>query len=227
MIIKPKLPKVVTKTRQKRRSNTIIINNVFSAVNELIEEVGFAKVTLTAIAERAQVEPSVFYRRFANLDQLFEEYTHKFDYWLAGIAELMPSDLSDEDSMKWIMLNLIRALHKNKGMQQLLIWELSDDNPITRRTAGLREKINADLIHILEQKFSLTSIDMNVLTAMMISGVYFLILHRDVSTFCNVDFSTKDGKERLEKTVEQLIEILFAAKHSNQFLSPSSVSESE
>ncbi len=210
------MPAPVKKTRKPRRTKAAIEQAVMDAVNALIEEVGFNKVTLTGIAARAQIEPTVFYRRYSNLDELFEIYTHKYDYWLAGIAELMPQDMSDEESMKWILLNLTRALHKNRGMQQLLIWELSDDNPVTRRTAALREKINETLIRELEKRFENTGVDLSVLAALIISGIYYLILHRNMSTFCNVDFSSKSGRERLEKTIDQLVSILFATMRAQQ-----------
>lgn len=206
--------------RKKRRTKQVIELAVMDAVHSLIEEVGFNKVTLTGIAARAQIEPTVFYRRYSNLDELFDVYSHKYDYWLAGIAELMPPDLSDEESMKWILLNLIRALHKNRGMQQMLIWELSDDNPVTRRTATLREKINESLIKELEKRFENTGVDLSVMAALLISGIYYLILHRNMSTFCNVDFSSKSGRERLEKTIDQLVSILFATMRSQQALQP-------
>ena len=198
------------KLRKPRRTKTAIDESVMEAVNSLIEEVGFNKVTLTGIAARAQIEPTVFYRRFSNLEELFDVFTHKYDYWLAGIAELMPQDLSDKDTMKWILLNLVRSLYKNKGMQQLLIWELSDDNPTTRRTATLRERINETLILELEKRFAKTGVDLSVLAALIISGIYYLILHRNMSTFCNVDFSSKAGRERLENTIDQLVTMMFS-----------------
>jgi AcrR family transcriptional regulator len=206
--------------RKKRRTKQVIELAVMDAVHSLIEEVGFNNVTLTGIAARAQIEPTVFYRRFSNLDELFDVYSHKYDYWLAGIAELMPPDLSDEESMKWILLNLTRALLKNRGMQQMLIWELSDDNPVTRRTATLREKINESLIHELEKRFENTGVDLSVMAALLISGIYYLILHRNMSTFCNVDFSSKSGRERLEKTIDQLVSILFATMRSQHAIQP-------
>lgn len=196
--------------RRSRRTKIAIERDVLQAVGALIEEVGFNNVTLTGVAERARIEPAVFYRRYANLDELFDRYTHKYDYWLGGIAESMPKNLTEEESFKWIMQNLIQALLKNKGMQQLLIWELSDDNPITRRTARLREMLNEPLVRLLEYKFSGTNLDINVISAMIISGIYYLILHRKRSLFCDVDFNTKKGKERLKIATDQITSILFA-----------------
>ena len=81
-------------------------------------------------------------------------------------------------------------------MQQLLIWELSDDNPTTRRTAQLRESINEPLIRLLEHKFKDSSLDINVISAIIISGIYYLILHRKRSHFCDVDYNSRAGKDR-------------------------------
>lgn len=199
----------MNKPRRHRRTRETLEKDVLNAVTSLIEEVGFANVTLTAVAQRAKIEASVFYRRYDNLEELFDEYTHKYDYWLSGITELLPTDLSDEDTLKWLLRSLSTALYRNRVMQQLLIWELSDDNHVTRRTANLREKISENLIQALETRFANSGFDMNVVVALFISGIYYLILHRNMSKFCNVDFSTRKGKERLENTVDQLVSVIF------------------
>jgi len=206
------------KKRRSRRSKVTIDQDVLNAVSSLIEEVGFANVTLTGVAQRAQIEPTVFYRRYANLEELFERYTHKYDYWLGNLAETMPANQSDEDAFKWVIRNLTISLYKNKGMQELLRWELSTDNSITRRTTSLRELVNIPLIRLLEFRFKDSGIDMNVITALIISGVYYLVLNRNLSRFCDVDFSSKKGKLRLEDGVEQLASILFAELKQRQEL---------
>jgi AcrR family transcriptional regulator len=206
----------VEKKRRSRRTKITIERDVLNAVASLIEEVGFANVTLTGVAQRAQIEATVFYRRYANLEELFDQYTHKYDYWMGNLAEMIPSELNDEESFKWLMRNLTIALYKNKGMQQLLIWELSTDNSVTRRTAGLRELVNESLIRILENRFKDSDLDMNTIAALMISGIYYLILHKQRSRFCDVDFSSRTGKLRLEKAVDQLATILFSQLKKKQ-----------
>lgn len=198
------------KPRRQRRTKVAVERDVFEAVESLIEEVGFANVTLTAVAQRARIEASVFYRRYDNMEELFDEYTRKYDYWLGGLAELMPSNLSDQDAMKWIMSNLIRALYKNKGMQQLLVWELVDSNPVTRRTATLREKVNETLIKLLESRFKGTDLDINVIVGVLISGIYYLILHRKISKFCEVEYDSREGKLRLTRAIDQIVSMIFA-----------------
>jgi len=198
------------KKRRNRRTQLAIERDVLKAVEELIEEVGFRNVTLTGVADRAQIEPAVFYRRYANLDELFDRYTQKYDYWLANLAEQMPKNLNEEETLKWVIQNLLQAVWKSKGMQQLLIWELSDDNATTRRTARLREMVNEPLIQMLEYKFKDSGLDINVIAATLISGIYYLILHRKRSSFCAVDFNTQIGKERLKNGIDQLTTLLFS-----------------
>jgi len=207
----------VKKTRRPRRTKKNVERDVMDAVTSVIEDVGFGKVTLKEIALRAKIEASVFYRRYNNIDELFDDYTRKYDYWFGSIAMNMPSNLSDEKSFKWIIQNLAKELYDNKIMQQLLKWELCDENPITRRTATMRESLNQSLITVLEQRFGGSGLDINVLTALTISGVYYLIMHQEISTFCNVDFSSKKGRKRLDTALDQLISLFFSKmKHQQE-----------
>jgi AcrR family transcriptional regulator len=198
------------KVRRVRRTKITLERDVNNAVNSLIEELGFANVTLTGVAQRAQIEPTVFYRRYANLEELFDQYSRKYDYWMGNLSDSMPGNLTYEEMFKWILKNLTIALYRNKGMQQLLIWELSNDNAITRRTSKLREETNSSLIKILEDLFKNSGLDMSAITAMLISGIYYLILHRKRSNFCDIDFSGRSGKARLEGAIDQIGTILFA-----------------
>jgi AcrR family transcriptional regulator len=207
----------VKKTRRPRRTKKNVERDVMDAVTSVIEDVGFGKVTLKEIAIRAKIEASVFYRRYNNIEELFDDYTRKYDYWFGSIAMNMPPNLSDEKSFKWIIQNLAKELYDNRIMQQLLKWELCDENPITRRSATMRESLNQSLIAVLEKRFGGTGLDINVLTALTISGVYYLIMHQEISTFCNVDFSSKKGRKRLDAALDQLISLFFSKmKHQQE-----------
>ena len=207
----------VKKTRRPRRTKKGVEKDVLDAVTSVIEDVGFGKVTLKEIASRAKIEASVFYRRYNNLEELFDDYTRRYDYWFGNITLKMPKHLDDEMAFKWIIQNLARELYQNKVMQKLLIWELCDENHVTRRTAIQRESLNQSLIKLLEQRFAGSGLDINALTAITISGVYYLILHKEISKFCDVDFSSNKGKKRLENAIGQLISLYFSAsRHQNE-----------
>lgn len=201
---------VAQKGKRFRRTRVALERDVDRAINQLLEEVGFGNLTIVAITEKANIEPSVLYRRFANLEEIVSHYTHNYDYWFSNIADAMPKDLNHKETFRWVMINLARALFKNKAMQKLLIWELSDDNATTRRTARLREIMNEPLIRMLELVFKDANVDINAITAHMISGIYYSILHADRSHFCSVDFNGRKGLQRLESALNTQIDLLFS-----------------
>jgi hypothetical protein len=45
--------------------------------------------------------------------------------------------------------------------------------------------------------------------SVLIAGIYYLVLHRKVSTFSNINFDTQQGKQILLDTVEEMIEYAF------------------
>jgi AcrR family transcriptional regulator len=205
----PIMPEEKEIKKRTRRTSVAIDHDVLQAVSSLIEEVGFSNVTLTGVAERAKIEPAVFYRRYGNLDELFNRYCQKYDFWQGDLIGNLPSNLSEKEVFSLIMKNLIHDFSKNKGMQQIIVWELSVDNPVTRRTARMRELVNEPVIRMLEKTFSQTDLDINTIASVIIAGVYYLILHRKRSKFCDVDFNKKEGKARLLNGVEELVTILF------------------
>lgn len=192
------------KAKRVRRTKIALEKDIMDAAKEVIEEFGFENTTASAIVQRAGIEPNVFYKRFENLGSLFEQFTQRYDYWLSDVMDI---DSEHDDYGKFyheIMMELARSLYRNKSMQKLLIWEVSDNNPITRRTAGLRESHSKILREKLEDIFRDSDIDIDVFTALLVGGIYYVILHRNVSTFCGVDFSSKEGKERFLATIKNV-----------------------
>ena len=58
------------KSKRFRRTRAALERDVDKAINQLLEEIGFANITIAAITERADIEASVLYRRFANLEEI-------------------------------------------------------------------------------------------------------------------------------------------------------------
>lgn len=94
-------------------------------------------------------------------------------------------------------------------MQRLLAWELSEDNPTTRRTAGIREKLNLNMVAYYEDIFQSAGINIKSIMALLIGGVYYLVLHKGRSKFWSIDFSTKEGQKGVSDTIDMLTNMLF------------------
>lgn len=193
--------------KRNRRSNYAVDRDILDAVASLIKEVGFSKITLPAIAQVANVNISVIYRHFGTLENLLDKYVHKFDYWLNDILDMeSTSDMNDTATFFQIIADkFIKSLSKDKEMQRLMIWELTEDNKSTRRSAQQRDTTVEKVIPIYEKYLSHLDINPRVVLAIIVAGMYYILLRRGRSTFCSIDFSTKKGKQLLADTMVKII----------------------
>lgn len=198
------------KKRRPRRSRQQIQKTVIDAVSSLVKEKGFSNITITAIAQKSEVDINAILRSFGSLEALLDAYSHLFDYWFRNTLENPDRLINDPVGYyKESVVSLADTLYNHREMQQLLIWEICEDNPTTRKIALNREVSNESVIKSLTEMFEDSGINFDVMSALLIAGIYFLILRRKRSTFFGVDFSTRKGKARLLETIKQLVDICF------------------
>lgn len=196
--------------KRNRRSNYAVNRDILDAVASLIKEVGFSKITLPAIAQAANINISVIYRHFDTLDNLLDQYIHKFDYWLNDILDIDQAAVANDTTsiLHTIAERFIKSLSRDKEMQRLMIWELTENNKSTRRSAQQRDTTVEKVIPLYESL--LTGIDINprAVLAIVVAGMYYIILRKERSTFCSIDFNSKQGKELLADTMVKIITYL-------------------
>jgi AcrR family transcriptional regulator len=193
-----------TKTRKPRRTKKELEDALWRTLEKQIIEKGFDNVTITELAQEAGFKPLVIYNRYKDIDELLEKYARKYDYWLRDIIKLNKKNTPKENFKKHI-INLINELYDNPIMQRVLLWGLNDTHRITRRLASSRELDSVDLMDYFNGKLD----NFNNICAIVIAGIYYLILQRRIATFCNTDYNTEHGKQTMIQTVEYMIDRLF------------------
>lgn len=195
------------KNKRYRRSNYAVDRDILDAVASLIKEVGFSRITLPSIAAAANVNISVIYRHFGSLENLLDKYTHKFDYWLNDILDMEEaSNMNDVTTfLQTVAERFIKSLSKDKEMQRLMTWELTEDNKSTRRSAKQRDVMVEKVIPIYEKYLEHLDIEPRAVLAVIVAGMYYIILRKERSTFCSIDFNTKKGKRLLADTMVKII----------------------
>ncbi len=197
------------KPKRIRRTKEALENEIWSALEREIVKKGFNNITLTGLAQEAKIEPPVIYNRFSDIDDLLEKYVRKYDYWLSDLVKFN-KDEHPKENYKRLLTNLIKELYDNKIMQRVLLWEIEDTHEITRRIAFKREFDAEPLVRYHYEQLGYTGFNFNVASSLLISGVYYLILRKQVSTFGLVDFDTEEGKKLMIETAEHMIEKLFS-----------------
>lgn len=203
------------KERRKRRSAKDIEESIINAATYLIENEGFSNLTVTGIMRQAEIEPVQFYNRYDDLNRFIDEYVKKYDYWFSDIVKSLKQSSNDKELYINILIGLFQSLSGNKVMQELLKWELASNNETSQRTAQLRELHTLPLCQKFSNMFSNTSIDIVTISALIIGGIYYLILHDKLSTFSGIDLKKESDRHKVIKAISKLSEMLFTPMPSS------------
>ena len=104
---------------------------------------------------------------------------------------------------------MVDFLYDNQEMQRILLWELTDVNDTTHTIAGNREQHYADAYAVYESQFTAASIPFRQIASLMVAGAYYLVLHRNTSTFGGVDYSLPEGRDKLRGTLFALLDLMY------------------
>ncbi len=207
------------KKRRPRRSRQVLQKAVLDAVSSLVREKGFANITITAVAQKAEVDINAILRYFGSIEKLLDVYSHLFDYWFRNILEDPERLLTDPAGYyRDSVVKLAESFYNSREMQELLIWEVVEDNSTTKMVAANRELSSEPVVTALNKLFKGSGINFDVMAALLIAGIYFLVIRRKRSPFLGVDFSSRKGKARLLETIKQSVDLCFDAldKHNEK-----------
>lgn len=196
------------KKTRTRRTNQEIDDNLFRAAEELIAEQGFSNLTMKTIYRKANIEHAVFYKRYNDLNDFLEKFVRNFDYWLNDSMKFDPKK-DPTDNLEIILSSLVDSMLNSPCMQKLLIWEMSEKNYITERTSQSRDLNCNQFIRFFIDEYKDHDVDYRYTCSLIIGGIYYLVIHRNMGTINFIDFSKKESIEGLKKTIRIIVSKLF------------------
>ncbi|MFH8142426.1 MAG: TetR/AcrR family transcriptional regulator [Muribaculaceae bacterium] len=197
------------KTRRPRRSKADIEEAINKAAVAQIKKKGFSLALVTDIVKRAKIEPIVFYNRYKNLDEFYDEFVKNYDYWLSDLVRDSMEEIGSEEGYSNILEKLLTNLMQEEIMTELLRWEIAEGNHITERTSRLRELHAIELINSYSELYHRENFDIPAITAILVAGIYYLVLHKDRSTFAGIDINTIPGKRRMLRAIRNISSLMF------------------
>ena len=127
--------------------------------------------------KEAGIEPTVFYKRYKNLEDFYSEFVKRYDYWF---SEVIKNAMTGEDMMDDVynmLSSLLTELSGKSIMLELLRWEVAQGNDITNKTSKLREEHTLPLAGKYLSHYFGTDVDIVAWSSLLISGIYYLCLH--------------------------------------------------
>ncbi len=196
-----------------RRTKATIIEDIRKAAVESVLKRGFSGSLVSEIIKKAKIEPVVFYNRYQNLEEFFSEFVKAYDYWFSDVAKEANKRETSYDQFIALIEGLQECMIEKSVMQELIRWEIAEGNDITKRTASIREMFTIPLAEKYDDLFKNSGIDFVAIATIIVSGLYYLYLHKDRSTFCNIDMNTEEGRDRINQAIKFLSELLFSKRN--------------
>lgn len=195
--------------RDKEKTKQKLLN----AVGKILKTKGYSGLMVSKIAAVAGFDKKLIYEYFGSTDKLIEEYIKSQDYW--SKFELGEDvDLSDggREMSKLAILNQFENLKKNKELQKILVWEMSESRPILKKLLDQREEVGEELFkNITDPHFGDKAEEYRAITAILVAGIYHLNLytgHNGV-TFCGIEMKTEEGRKKIEKALVDIIDFAY------------------
>ena len=204
------------KARRPRRSKADIEDAIHKAAVSQIKKKGFSLALVTDIVKRAKIEPVVFYNRYKNLDEFYDTFVKDYDYWLSDLVRDSIENIDSEEAYSNVIEKILNNLLSDDIMTELLRWEVAEGNNITERTARLRTMHAVDIFRNYEEKHAGIGIDVTAVSALLVAGIYYMLLHKDRSSMIGIDINQAAGKRRIVNAIREISRLIFQEKKNRQ-----------
>lgn len=168
----------------------------------LLEEKGPQAVGINAIAKKAGVSKELIYRYFGGLQGLLLQLAKKGDFFKSMLS-LENNDLDTVDGAKEFAKAGTKELRENKLTQEILRWQLLENNEATRDLFKFSNQQMGKMFAISDKDSSL-----NHAFQLMIGGyIYFMLLSKFNKKFITTDLSSQDTWDNFDKALEKTIDL--------------------
>lgn len=190
---------------------------LLAAVGKILRTKGYSGLKVSKIAAVAGFDKKLIYEYFGSTEKLIDEYIRSQDYWSRTGQEELHVDLSDggKEMSKVAILNQFEQIKRNKELQKIILWGLSESKPILKKVADDREEAGEQLFtHIVDPHFKDKSTRYRAIAALLVSGAYYLNLYTayNASVFCGIDLKSEDGRKEIEKAIIEIIDFAYEEK---------------
>lgn len=176
---------------RKRRSSAEIAQLIDKATEDIVREKGFGGLSIQEVCDRAEIEPALFYRRYPEGFAFYvEKFIRNHDFWLSHYEDFdlekmegTPKELSQ------VLMSVWERISTDKLFESLLRLELQD-SPLEASVeiAQKREVKTQGLVDIFVKNTDSPE-RRKIQLAIISAGLQYFALHKDVSTFCGINFA--------------------------------------
>lgn len=186
---------------------------ILEAVGSIIENQGFEKVGINAIAAEAGVSKMLIYRYFGGLEELVTQYLLQKDYW----ANTDIDDINREavgESIKSMFCRQIEQLRNDVTLRRLYRWELYSNNVNIQQLRDKREENGYNIIRMVSALTGCSDTKVAALASILSASISYLALMEDqCQTYNGICLQTDEGWDQLVQGIEMIIDLWIKSFH--------------
>ena len=186
---------------------------MLEAVGSIIENQGFEKVGINAIAAEAGVSKMLIYRYFGGLEELVTQYLLQKDYW----ANTDIDDINREavgESIKSMFCRQIEQLRNDVTLRRLYRWELYSNNVNIQQLRDKREENGCNIIRMVSALTGCSDTKVAALASILSASISYLALMEDqCQTYNGICLQTDEGWNQLVQGIEMIIDLWIKSFH--------------
>lgn len=180
---------------------------ILEAVGSIIENQGFEKVGINAIAMEAGVSKMLIYRYFGGVEELIAQYLIQKDYWANTDAAIINPEAVG-DSIKSMFRRQVEQLRNDITLRRLYRWELSTNNQNIRQLRNRREENGCRLIKMVSALTGCPDAQVAALASILSASISYLVLLEDqCQSYNGICLQTDEGWNQLMQGIEMIIDL--------------------
>lgn len=180
---------------------------IIDAVERIIENQGFEKLGINAVASEAGISKMLIYRYFGGLDELLAHYLMQKDYW-ANTDTTILEQANVGESIKNMFRKQIKQMRNDIMLKRLCRWELTADNDNIRTLQDRRERNGRDLIQMVARLTGCSNAEVASLATILSASISYLVLMEEqTSTYNGIDLQSEEGWKQIMDGIGLMIDL--------------------
>lgn len=198
--------KAKSTTTERDRETTE--RRLLDTIGQMINESGFEKIGINAVANQSGVSKILIYRYFGSVEGLMAAYIRQHDFWIN-----FPQELPDRNQLQAFLKNMfkeqIEQLRSNPTLKRLYRWELSSDNEMIVKLREQREKAGMQRLAKISELTGYPQEELAPLATLLTASITYLVMLEEFCPVYNgIPLNNDTGWRQIMQGIDTLIDKL-------------------
>lgn len=181
---------------------------LLDTIGQMINESGFEKIGINAVANQSGVSKILIYRYFGSVEGLMAAYIRQHDFWIN-----FPQELPDRNQLRAFLKNMfkeqIEQLRSNPTLKRLYRWELSSDNEMIVKLREQREKAGMQRLAKISELTGYPQEELAPLATLLTASITYLVMLEEFCPVYNgIPLNNDTGWRQIIQGIDTLIDKL-------------------